>query len=128
MDGVVVIGGVVLFLVVGPWVFVWWANGARKRDREEDQERSRELASRISVLERSVQKLQVHLLSEAVQLRPADTVMAEQLAWALIEVRHYGDALARLETVSYEAQVRPEKAIIRAVYPLADTGTRAGSE
>jgi predicted Zn-dependent protease len=57
----------------------------------------------------------VHLLSEAVQLRPADTVMAEQLAWALIEVRHYGDALARLETVSYEAQVRPEKAIIRAV-------------
>lgn len=57
----------------------------------------------------------VQLLSEAVQLRPADTTMAQQLAWALIEVRHYGDALARSESVSYEAQVRPEKAIIRAV-------------
>jgi hypothetical protein len=41
--------------------------------------------------------------------------MAQQLAWALIEVRHYGDALVRSESVSYEAQVRPEKAIIRAV-------------
>jgi 4-amino-4-deoxy-L-arabinose transferase-like glycosyltransferase len=51
MDGVVIIGGIVLFLVVGPWVLVWWANGARKRDREEDQEHSRELASRISILE-----------------------------------------------------------------------------
>jgi hypothetical protein len=57
----------------------------------------------------------VHLSSEAVQLRPADTAMAQQLAWSLIEVRHYGDALARLETVFYEAQVKPEKAIIRAV-------------
>jgi predicted Zn-dependent protease len=57
----------------------------------------------------------VQLLSEAVQQRPADAAMAQQLAWALIEVRHYGDALARLENVSYEAQVRPEKAIIRAV-------------
>ncbi len=57
----------------------------------------------------------VQLLSEAVQLRPADTTMARRLAWALIEVRHYGDALARLESVSYEAQVRAEKALIRAV-------------
>ena len=57
----------------------------------------------------------VQLLSKAAQLRPADIAMAQQLAWALIEVRRYGDSLARLESVSYEAQVRPEKAIIRAV-------------
>jgi len=57
MDGIA-IGAIVLFVLVGPWVLVWWANTARKREREEDQERSRDLASRISLLERSVQKLQ----------------------------------------------------------------------
>ncbi len=58
MDGVVIIGGILVLVVAGPWVLVWWTNRMRKREREEDQERSRELASRISVLERSVQKLQ----------------------------------------------------------------------
>ena len=49
MDGIA-IGAIVLFVLVGPWILVWWANASRKREREEDQERTRELASRISVL------------------------------------------------------------------------------
>jgi hypothetical protein len=43
MDGIT-IGAIVLFVLVGPWILVWWANTSRKREREQDQERTRELA------------------------------------------------------------------------------------
>lgn len=57
----------------------------------------------------------VELLSEARQQRPADVNMGQQLAWALIETRHYGDALQTLESFSYERQAPHEKAIVQAV-------------
>jgi uncharacterized membrane protein len=57
MDGVFFIGGIVLFILVGPWVLVWRTSISRRREREEDQERSRRFESRISALELSVQKL-----------------------------------------------------------------------
>jgi uncharacterized membrane protein len=57
MDGVFFIGGIVLFILVGPWVLVWRTGISRRREREEDQERSRRFESRISALELSVQKL-----------------------------------------------------------------------
>lgn len=67
MDNIVVIGGIVLFVLFGPWVLVWRVNVRRKREREEDQGQWRELASRISALEHTVQKLQVQGPSPAVK-------------------------------------------------------------
>jgi uncharacterized membrane protein len=58
MDAVFMIGGIVLFVLLGPWVLVWRGNVRRKREREEDQGQWRELASRISVLERTARNLQ----------------------------------------------------------------------
>lgn len=57
----------------------------------------------------------VELLSEARQQRPADVNLGMQLAWALIETRHYVDALQTLESFSYERGSPPEKAIVQAV-------------
>jgi beta-barrel assembly-enhancing protease len=56
----------------------------------------------------------VELLSEAAQQRPGDAKLTLQLAWSLIEIRRYGDALQRLESSVYEQQVEPEKAMVRA--------------
>jgi uncharacterized membrane protein len=58
MDSVVIVGGIVLFVLLGPWVLVWRVNLRRKRERDEDQGQQRELTSRIFALERAVQKLQ----------------------------------------------------------------------
>src|SRR4029077_11412346 len=64
MDSIV-FGGIVLFVLIGPWVLLWRVNVRRKREREEDQGQWRESASRISVLERTVQTLQARLSSRA---------------------------------------------------------------
>ena len=57
----------------------------------------------------------VELLSEAVQQRPGDLDLGLHLAWVQIEVRRYSDALQTLDSVNYERQTSPEKAIIQAV-------------
>src|ERR1700674_3722647 len=64
MDSIV-FGGIVLFVLIGPWVLLWRINVRRKRERGEDQGQWRESASRISALERTVQTLQAHLSSRA---------------------------------------------------------------
>jgi tetratricopeptide (TPR) repeat protein len=56
----------------------------------------------------------VELLSEATQQRPGDVKLTLQLAWALIEIRRYGDALQTLESIAYEPGIEPEKAMVRA--------------
>jgi predicted Zn-dependent protease len=53
------------------------------------------------------------LLSRAVQQRPGNAKLGSQLAWALVEIRRYADALQTLE--SYLQQTDPEKAMVRAV-------------
>jgi uncharacterized membrane protein len=58
MDTVFFIGGIVLFVLFGPWVLAWRVSLRRSREREEDQCQWRELHSRISALEHTVQKLQ----------------------------------------------------------------------
>ncbi len=65
MDSIVIVGGIVLFVLLGPWVLVWRVTVSRKREREEDQGQRRELASRVSALERTVQKLQAQSPSPA---------------------------------------------------------------
>lgn len=57
----------------------------------------------------------VDLLSEARQQRPGDLNLGQQLAWALVEIRRYGDALQTLESGAYEQKVPSERMIIRAV-------------
>ena len=58
MDEFVFIGGIVLFVLLGPWALVWRVNARRKRERQEDQERWRDLTSRIYAFEQTVQKAQ----------------------------------------------------------------------
>jgi uncharacterized membrane protein len=65
MDSIVIVGGIVLCVLLGPWVLVWRVTVSRKREREEDQGQRRELASRVSALERAVQKLQAQSPSPA---------------------------------------------------------------
>jgi beta-barrel assembly-enhancing protease len=57
----------------------------------------------------------VELLSAAVQLRPGDAMLNLQLAWALIEVRRYSDALQILQNYPYEPVHQTEKAMAQAV-------------
>jgi uncharacterized membrane protein len=51
-------GGIVLLVLFGPWLLLWRANSARKRERVEDGQRWRELTSRIYALENAVEKMQ----------------------------------------------------------------------
>jgi hypothetical protein len=67
MDGIVIVGAIVLFVLLGPWVLLWRVNVRRKGEREEDQGQWRELASRISALEHTVQKLQAQRPSPAAE-------------------------------------------------------------
>ena len=65
MDSIVFVGGIVLFVLIGPWVLVWRVNVRRKRERGEDQGQWRELASRVSALERTLHTLRAQLSSPA---------------------------------------------------------------
>jgi len=65
MDSIVFVGGIVLFVLIGPWVLVWRVNVRRKRERGEDQGQWRELASRVSALERTLHALRAQLSSPA---------------------------------------------------------------
>lgn len=57
----------------------------------------------------------VELLSAAQQLRPGDELLTVRLAWALIEVRRYSDALQVLQNAPYEPADEREKAMAQAV-------------
>jgi hypothetical protein len=48
--------GIVLLVLFGPWVLLLRVNSARKRERDEDQQRWRELTSRIFTLENAVER------------------------------------------------------------------------
>ena len=56
--GILLAVGFVLLVLFGPWVLALRANSARRREREEDQARWRELTSRIFTLENAVEALQ----------------------------------------------------------------------
>jgi uncharacterized membrane protein len=49
--------GIVLVVLLGPWVLLWRGAVVRKRQREEEQEQRRSALARISALERTVQAL-----------------------------------------------------------------------
>jgi uncharacterized membrane protein len=54
----VFVGGIVLLVLLGPWVLVWRTSSRRKRECDEDKERWQELTSRTYALEQSVRTLQ----------------------------------------------------------------------
>jgi len=54
----VFVGGIVLLVLLGPWVLVWRISSRRKRERDEDNERWQELSSRTYTLEQTVRTLQ----------------------------------------------------------------------
>lgn len=58
MDGeLIFIIGIVLVVLLGPWVLVWRGSVVRKRQRDQDQEQWRSTLARIGALERTVQAL-----------------------------------------------------------------------
>jgi beta-barrel assembly-enhancing protease len=57
----------------------------------------------------------VDLLSAAKQVRPGDASLSVRLAWALIEVRRYSDALQILQNSPYEPAHQTEETMARAV-------------
>ena len=79
MEGFVPVVGIVLLVLLGPWVLVWRANSRRRRERGEDQERWRELTSRTYALEQTVRALQAQRPSPAAEgatPKTADTPVA----------------------------------------------------
>jgi uncharacterized membrane protein len=71
MDGVIVIVGIVLLVLFGPWILIWRANVNRRLEREQDQERWHDLVSRISALEQVVEKFQTRPSSREAPEPPA---------------------------------------------------------
>jgi uncharacterized membrane protein len=63
----VFIGGIVLLVLLGPWVLVWRTNSRRKRERDEDREQWQELTSRTYALEQTVRTLQAQRPSPAAE-------------------------------------------------------------
>jgi len=55
MEEIVFFGGVILFVLFGPWVLLWLSHRRRKREHEESQERWRELADRVYTLEKRLE-------------------------------------------------------------------------
>src|SRR5262249_48549178 len=47
-------GGLILFVLFGPWVLVWAGHRRRKREREEDRQRLGNLTSRVYALEQTI--------------------------------------------------------------------------
>ena len=78
MDSIVFIGGILLFVLLGPWVLVWRVNARRRRDREEDQGHWRELQSRISTLEQMVRKSQTAIPTPDPAARAASATKAAE--------------------------------------------------
>jgi uncharacterized membrane protein len=60
-----------LFVLVGPWIFVWRLSRGRKVERAEDLARWRELSNRVLALDRTVKDLQDRPARSAKQ--PADS-------------------------------------------------------
>ncbi len=57
MDGSILIVGIVLVVLFGPWFLLWRVDAKRKHEREELQAEWREFAARISALEHTVHEL-----------------------------------------------------------------------
>ena len=65
---IVFYAGVVLFILLGPWILLWRVNSRRKSDRWEDQSRWADLTGRVHALERELKQLR----SEAAAAPPTE--------------------------------------------------------
>jgi len=85
MDVIVIVGGILLLVLFGPWLLVWRVNVRRKRERDEDQGRWRELTSRIFALEQTAQRLQ---RSASVTEQAAPAGISPTSSQPLVEAPH----------------------------------------
>jgi len=67
MGDFVSIAVIVVLVLLGPWALVWRVSSRRKHEREEDQDRWRELTSRTYALEQTVRALQAQRSSPAAE-------------------------------------------------------------
>ena len=72
MDDILFFGGfIVVVILFAPWLLLWRSHRKRTRQREEDQERWRDLTARISVLEQAARKFQEQAPVQAHIAEPA---------------------------------------------------------
>ena len=83
---IVLYAGIVLFILVGPWVLVARVNSRRKRDREEDRARWADLTSRLFALEQSLQKLKISRTDNASSVRTSEPGKATTLAPVVVRM------------------------------------------
>ena len=77
MDEVIEIlffGGILLCILIGPWILLWRGSVRRKRERQEDQSHRGDLTHRIYLLEEAVRKL-----NEGRSVAAAATVAREEV-------------------------------------------------
>lgn len=68
--------GIVLVVLLGPWIFLWRINAARKRDRAENHSRWRDFDSRVEVLERELRKVRNAAIESAIPSAKASASVA----------------------------------------------------
>jgi len=71
--------GLVLFILVGPWILLWRSSLKRKRERQEDQQRWDDLTNRVFVLEQNLQRAAQTPLEPQTEV-PAASVIASPKA------------------------------------------------
>ncbi len=77
--GILLAVGIVFIVLFGPWLLLWRANSRRKREREEDQARWRDLTSRIFTLENAVEALHTQRAKPAAEeAKPKPSQRPEQ--------------------------------------------------
>src|SRR5437870_10863881 len=54
---IVFFGGLILCILVGPWILLWRSRARQRREREEDQQQVHRLTQRLYLLEEAVRKL-----------------------------------------------------------------------
>ena len=73
--------GIVLFVIFGPWVFLWRVNARRRSDRLEDQARWSDVTARVYALERALKELRSQSATTApTEAARADTAVQETIA------------------------------------------------
>jgi uncharacterized membrane protein len=74
MEAVFLIGGIVLFVLFGPWILLWRSNVRRRKERLEDQTRWADLTGRVHHLERELREVSDRAASFGKESTPGQSV------------------------------------------------------
>ena len=67
-------GGLLLFILFGPWILLWRSSIRRRRERQEDQQRWHDLTSRVYLLERKLSAAEPGGAPASVTAKPQESV------------------------------------------------------